>query len=299
MAKIAARMNRMAPSGIRKVNEKALEMERAGERVLHFEIGRPDFDTPGYIKRAAEQALAEGKVHYTSNFGLMELRQAIADKLKRENHVDYKASEVLVTVGLSEAVFAVLAFGLFLLTKWAWTGMTVTTGFFSYSNVWYPVWVMAAGLLLSLYWFRRHGQKNGPMSRWLLLALAVVIACGVGTLAWNWYVLSPEFLDFYSETYPHVIPWQIILQRELVTEGGWVYALIALAGLVLAKCYDRRWLALYVLSVTVAALCGFILLHMHRMDMSYAISSSIQAYLFARLIPIGAVGLIGTGVALC
>ena len=197
------------------------------------------------------------------------------------------------------AVFAVLAFGLFLLTKWAWTGMTVTTGFFSYSNVWYPVWVMAAGLPLSLYWFRRHGQKNGPMSRWLLLALAVVLACGVGTLAWNWYVLSPEFLDFYSETYPHVIPWQIILQRELVTEGGWVCALIALAGLVLAKCYDRRWLALYVLSVTVAALCGFILLHMRRMDMSYAISSSIQAYLFARLIPIGAVGLIGTGVALC
>ena len=108
-AKIAARMNRMAPSGIRKVNEKALAMERAGERVLHFEIGRPDFDTPEYIKRAAEQALADGKVHYTSNFGLMELRQAIADKLKRENNVDYKAAEVLVTVGLSEAVFAVLA----------------------------------------------------------------------------------------------------------------------------------------------------------------------------------------------
>ena len=107
--KIAARMNRMAPSGIRKVNEKALAMERAGEKVLHFEIGRPDFDTPEYIKKAAEQALAEGKVHYTSNFGLMELRQAIADKLKRENNVDYKASEVLVTVGLSEAVFAVLA----------------------------------------------------------------------------------------------------------------------------------------------------------------------------------------------
>ena len=107
-AKIAARMNRMAPSGIRKVNEKALAMERAGEKVLHFEIGRPDFDTPEYIKKAAEQALAEGKVHYTSNFGLMELRQAIADKLKRENNVDYTASEVLVTVGLSEAVFAVL-----------------------------------------------------------------------------------------------------------------------------------------------------------------------------------------------
>lgn len=106
---IAARMDRMAPSGIRKVNEKALAMERTGEKVLHFEIGRPDFDTPEYIKKAADQAIEEGKVHYTSNFGLMELRQAIAEKLKRENHVDYKAAEVLVTVGLSEAVFAVLA----------------------------------------------------------------------------------------------------------------------------------------------------------------------------------------------
>lgn len=106
---IASRIDRMAPSGIRKVNEKALALERAGEQVLHFEIGRPDFDTPEYIKQAAYQALAQGKVHYTSNFGLLELRQAIADKLRRENHVDYKASEVLVTVGLSEAVLAALA----------------------------------------------------------------------------------------------------------------------------------------------------------------------------------------------
>lgn len=107
--KTAARMGQLAPSGIRKVNEKALAMERAGETVYHFEIGRPDFDTPEYIKKAAEQALLEGKVHYTSNFGTMELRQAIADKLRQQNNVDYKASEVLVTVGLSEAVFAVLA----------------------------------------------------------------------------------------------------------------------------------------------------------------------------------------------
>lgn len=108
-AKIASRMNRMAPSGIRKVNEKALAMERNGEKVIHFEIGRPDFDTPEYIKKAAIESLNAGNVFYTSNFGTMELRQAIADKLKRENGVDYKATEILVTAGLSEAVFAVLA----------------------------------------------------------------------------------------------------------------------------------------------------------------------------------------------
>ena len=108
-ARIASRMNRMAPSGIRKVNEKALAMERNGEKVIHFEIGRPDFDTPEYIKKAAVESLNAGNVFYTSNFGTMELRQAIADKLKRENGIDYKATEILVTAGLSEAVFAVLA----------------------------------------------------------------------------------------------------------------------------------------------------------------------------------------------
>ena len=108
-AKIASRMDRMAPSGIRKVNEKALAMERNGEKVIHFEIGRPDFDTPEYIKKAAIESLNAGNVFYTSNFGTMELRQAIADKLRRENGVDYKATEILVTAGLSEAVFAVLA----------------------------------------------------------------------------------------------------------------------------------------------------------------------------------------------
>jgi len=107
--KIPARMDRMAPSGIRKVNEKALEMERAGKTVIHFEIGRPDFDTPDYIKKAAIESIQAGNVFYTSNFGTMELRTAIADKLSRENNLDYKPAEVLVTVGLSEAVFAVLA----------------------------------------------------------------------------------------------------------------------------------------------------------------------------------------------
>jgi len=101
-------MDKLVPSGIRKVNEKALAMERAGEKVIHFEIGRPDFDTPEYIKKAAEKAIANGDVFYTSNYGTMELRQEIANKLLRQNHVDYKATDILVTVGLSEAVFDVL-----------------------------------------------------------------------------------------------------------------------------------------------------------------------------------------------
>ena len=103
---ISKRMNQMIPSGIRKVNEKALAMERNGVSVLHFEIGRPDFDTPAYIKKAAMESIDAGHVFY---FGTAELREEIARKLERENHILYKPTEILVTVGLSEAVFAVLA----------------------------------------------------------------------------------------------------------------------------------------------------------------------------------------------
>ena len=306
-AKIAARMDRMAPSGIRKVNEKALAMERAGEKVLHFEIGRPDFDTPEYIKKAACQALSEGKVHYTSNFGLMELRQAIADKLKRENNIDCKATEVLVTVGLSEAVFAVLAFELFLLAKWAWTGMPFvwfTWDYSAFGESWRSIVVLAAGLVLSLYWFRRHGQKSGPMPKWLLPALAAVLAFALVMMGLTWHQFGPKFLALFSEMNYETLmgtslAWQITLYRELLIDGGTVCPFIALAGLILAKCYDRRWLALYTLALTAAALCLLVELHLLSMDVSILDLYEIRPFLFARLLPIGAAGLIGTGVALC
>ena len=105
----AKRMDELVPSGIRKVNEKALAMERAGETVIHFELGRPDFDTPEYIKNACIEDIKKGDVFYTSNFGTMELREAIAWKLKTQNNVEYKPTEIIVSVGLSEAVFDVMA----------------------------------------------------------------------------------------------------------------------------------------------------------------------------------------------
>lgn len=105
---VASRMDKLLPSGIRKVNEKALAMEREGKQVIHFEIGRPDFDTPEYIKEAAYESLRNGDVFYTSNFGDMELRKAIAEKLVKENNIPCKPENVLVSVGLSEAVFDLL-----------------------------------------------------------------------------------------------------------------------------------------------------------------------------------------------
>ena len=194
-------------------------------------------------------------------------------------------------------VFAVLTFGLFLLAKWSW--MAWATRIMGWDECWYPVWVMAVGLPLSLYWFRRHGQKNGAMSKWLALALAAVLVFGAGTMALTWYIMSPGFLAYYAEIYPHTIPWYVLLQRELLIEGGIACALLAFAGLVLAKCYDRRWLALYALGVTTAAMTCFVMFNLKSMDISAPGPDVFQAYIFTRLLPIGAVGLLGTGVALC
>lgn len=194
-------------------------------------------------------------------------------------------------------IFAVLAFGLFLLAKWAFLGHT-SLNLSNYDQWWYPVWVMAVGLALSLYWFRRHGQKNGPLSKRLVLALAVVLIAGCVVMYGIWDVTGALI---YEQT--AVNTWQYRQQVHLVITAmmyvGTLSALAAFAGLVLAKCYDRRWLALYTLAVTVAALCCFIVFFCRSIDLSYAMLSSPQSYLFARLIPIGAAGLIGTGVALC
>lgn len=105
----ASRMEALPFSEIRVMMERATKMQKNGEDVIHMEIGRPDFDTPEVIKQAANTALANGNVFYTSNYGTPELRQAIADKLKRDNGIDYKAEEILVTIGVGEGTYAAVA----------------------------------------------------------------------------------------------------------------------------------------------------------------------------------------------
>lgn len=71
--KTAKRMECLPFSGIRAVMEKANKMQQAGEKIIHLEIGRPDFDTPEKIKKAANESLAAGHVFYTSNYGIPKL----------------------------------------------------------------------------------------------------------------------------------------------------------------------------------------------------------------------------------
>ncbi len=105
MIQLADRMKSIPFSGIRAVFEEVLRREKMGEKIIHLNIGEPDFDTPKHIKEAAKKALDEGKTRYSSNYGIPELREAIAQKLRQENGLSYDpAAEIIVTVGGNEAV---------------------------------------------------------------------------------------------------------------------------------------------------------------------------------------------------
>ncbi len=106
----AEKMQTMPFSGIRKVSEAAARLKADGIDVVEMTMGRPDFDTPDHIKEAAAKALKEGKVHYTSNYGIPELREAIAAKMKNHNGLEYDTDgEIMVTVGAAEAIFATMS----------------------------------------------------------------------------------------------------------------------------------------------------------------------------------------------
>jgi aminotransferase len=103
---VARRIAQVPPSGIRRFFDIAATMQD----VISLGIGEPDFTTPDPILEAGVRSLRKGETHYTSNSGTIELRQAIASHLQRLYGVIYEPrSEVLVTVGVSEALYLALA----------------------------------------------------------------------------------------------------------------------------------------------------------------------------------------------
>ncbi|UCF96884.1 MAG: pyridoxal phosphate-dependent aminotransferase [Spirochaetaceae bacterium] len=108
----AERVHTVPFSGIRKVFEAVRAMEAEGRDVIHWQIGRPDFDTPDHIKQAAAAALQRGEVHYAPNLGIPSLRKAIAERTKIDTgvSVDWQ-SQVIVMAGANEGIMvAMLAF---------------------------------------------------------------------------------------------------------------------------------------------------------------------------------------------
>ncbi len=107
---ISKRAQSVSPSETLQISAKAKELKRQGKSVISLSAGEPDFNTPEYICKAAIQAIKQGFHGYTMNAGMPELREAISNKLKRDNELNYAASQIVCTNGAKQALgFSMLA----------------------------------------------------------------------------------------------------------------------------------------------------------------------------------------------
>ncbi|RTH11737.1 aspartate aminotransferase [Thermus scotoductus] len=105
MRGLSQRVKGMKPSATVAVNAKALELRRQGVDLVALTAGEPDFDTPEHVKEAARRALAQGKTKYAPPAGIPELREALAEKFRRENSLAIAPDQTIVTVGGKQALF--------------------------------------------------------------------------------------------------------------------------------------------------------------------------------------------------
>ena len=104
MAQLSNRLQRLAPSATLAMSQKSSEMKAQGIDVINMSVGEPDFNTPDHIKQAAKLAIDENYSKYSPVPGYPDLRQAIARKLERENHLHYTPAEILVSNGAKQSV---------------------------------------------------------------------------------------------------------------------------------------------------------------------------------------------------
>src|SRR4026209_2387216 len=98
MALLKDSLSRIKPSATMAVTDKARALKAAGRDVIGLGAGEPDFDTPANIKQAAIKAIQSGKASkYTAVEGLAELKQAVVAKFKRENSLDYKTNQIIIS----------------------------------------------------------------------------------------------------------------------------------------------------------------------------------------------------------
>jgi len=101
---ITKRAQDISPFIVMDVLEKAHEMQKKGEDIIHLEVGEPDFDTPDCIKEACKRAIIDGKTHYTHSLGLIELREAICEYYYSKYRVTLSPDQIVVTSGTSPAM---------------------------------------------------------------------------------------------------------------------------------------------------------------------------------------------------
>ena len=102
---ISQRLNSIGISKTMEVASKAIELKSAGVNLIDLSVGEPDFPTPLHIKDAAKTALDDDLTKYTQNNGTIELRNAIARKLKNDNGLTYSSDQIIVCTGAKQALF--------------------------------------------------------------------------------------------------------------------------------------------------------------------------------------------------
>lgn len=105
---IADRLKDIQPSATLALTAKAKLLKKEGKEVINFAAGEPDFDTPQIIKDAAIKAIQEGFTKYTPVSGIIELRQAISRKFKKDNNLDYAAEQIIVSCGAKHSLYNTL-----------------------------------------------------------------------------------------------------------------------------------------------------------------------------------------------
>ncbi len=102
---LANRVRSIKPSPTLAIDAKAKELKSSGVDIVNFGIGEPDFDTPENIKEAAIKAIRDGFTKYTPASGIVELKDAIIEKLKNDNGLDYTRDEIVVSCGAKHSLY--------------------------------------------------------------------------------------------------------------------------------------------------------------------------------------------------
>ena len=105
---ISHSLKKIKPSPTMVITAKARELRAAGEKIISLSAGEPDFDTPEHVKDAAIKAINMGYTKYTNVEGIPELKQAIVNKFKNDNEIDYNTDQVIVGVGGKQILFNAL-----------------------------------------------------------------------------------------------------------------------------------------------------------------------------------------------
>jgi aspartate aminotransferase len=105
---LSERIKNIAPSQTLAITAQVLKMKAEGKNIISFGAGEPDFDTPDNIREKAIESIREGFTHYTTDSGIQELKQAVTEKLKKDNGIEYKTSEVLISNGAKHSLYNAL-----------------------------------------------------------------------------------------------------------------------------------------------------------------------------------------------